>query len=200
MIAIIDYNVGNVGSIYNMLKNLNQEVDITRDPDKILNADKLILPGVGSFDNGMKNLKSLGLIETLNEAVIVRKKPILGICLGMQLMAKRSDEGNELGLNWIELSVESFKNHINYTGTLPVMGWNYIDSFKENILVGNERPRFYFVHSYFFPINDYCILKAEINNFQYCVGFKKENVIGVQFHPEKSNKFGMRLLTKFCEL
>jgi glutamine amidotransferase len=160
----------------------------------------LILPGVGSFDNGMKNLKDLGLIEILNQAVIGQKKPILGICLGMQLMATNSDEGTEVGLNWINLRVDSFKKYIEYTGTLPVMGWNYIESTKENKLVCEEKARFYFVHSYFFPLNEYCILKAEINNFQYCAGFQKDNVFGVQFHPEKSNKNGMRLLTKFCEL
>ncbi|MEY3079537.1 MAG: glutamine amidotransferase WbuY [Bacteroidota bacterium] len=200
MIVIIDYNVGNVGSILNMLKSLKQEAEVTRDRDKILNADKLILPGVGSFDNGMKNLKNLGLIEILNEAVITRKKPILGICLGMQLMAARSDEGIEDGLRWIDLSINSFKIHKEYTGTYPVMGWNYIQVCKENILVGDEKARFYFVHSYFLPLNDFCILKTEINNFEYCAGFQKENIFGVQFHPEKSNKYGMRLLTKFCEL
>jgi glutamine amidotransferase len=200
MIVIIDYNCGNVGSISNMLKKIGAECEVSSNHDKILNADKLILPGVGSFDNGMNNLKSKNLIDSLNEFALIRKKPVLGICLGMQLMSISSEEGVEKGLSWIEEPVVGFKNQIDFTGTIPVMGWNYVDVARENFLQNEDNKRYYFVHSYFYNRNRYSILNARINEFEYCAAFQKENIFGVQFHPEKSHKFGMELLQKFCSI
>jgi len=200
MITIIDYNCGNPGSIYNMLKKIGFQCEISSDPDKIIKAEKLILPGVGSFDNGMNNLKNNNLIDSLNEFVLKKKNPILGICLGMQLMAKNSDEGTENGLSWVPLSVLGFKNQPNFNGTIPVMGWNQVSIAKENLLLQKEGNRYYFVHSYFFELNKFGILNTTIEDFQYCAAFQNDNVFGAQFHPEKSHKYGMELLTNFCNI
>jgi imidazole glycerol-phosphate synthase subunit HisH len=200
MITIIDYNLGNVGSIYNMLTKIGEQCIVSSDSDVILKSDKLILPGVGSFDNGISNLRNKRLIEPLNEFVKVKKKPILGICLGMQLMAASSHEGKESGLLWIPLEVVGFKEQRAYNGTIPVMGWNYVSPKEKNPLLNTEENRYYFVHSFFFETNKYEILTASVNNFNYCAAFQNDNVFGVQFHPEKSHKYGMELLQNFCKL
>jgi imidazole glycerol-phosphate synthase subunit HisH len=200
MIVIIDYNCGNVGSISNMLKKIGIECEVSSNPNTIFSADKLILPGVGSFDNGMNNLKSKNLIDPLNEFVHIQKKPILGICLGMQLMSHSSEEGIEQGLSWIDEPVVSFRSQLDFTGTIPVMGWNYVNIARENLLLNEENKRYYFVHSYFYKSNKYSILNAQINEFEYCAAFQKDNLFGVQFHPEKSHKFGMELLRNFCSI
>jgi glutamine amidotransferase len=200
MIAIIDYNLGNVGSIQNMLNKIGVENIITNCPEKIKNAKKLILPGVGSFDTGMQNLHELGLVKVLQEAVDIDKKPILGICLGMQLMTIGSEEGIEQGLNWLPLKIINFKNIKNYEGNIPLMGWNYVTPTKENKLLNKNNYRFYFVHSYHCQTNEFQILSAQINDYEYCAAFQKGNIYGVQFHPEKSHKFGLDLLVNFCNL
>lgn len=200
MITIIDYGLGNVGSIFNMLTKMGEECMISSDPEKILKSDKLILPGVGAFDNGMKNLRNKELIDPLNEYVKFLKKPILGICLGMQLMANSSEEGIENGLAWVPLPVIGFKKQVNFKGTIPVMGWNYVSPTKQNILLNAEGNRYYFVHSFFLELNEYEILKTSVNGFQYCAAFQNDNIFGVQFHPEKSHKYGMELLQNFCKI
>ena len=200
MIAIVDYNLGNIGSIHNMLNKIGVENIITSNPETIKNADKIILPGVGSFDNGMQNLQKLNLLNVLHEAAIIDKKPILGICLGMQLMTLSSEEGVEDGLKWLPLKIINFKKTANYKGTLPVMGWNYVQSSKTNKLLNSNNSRFYFVHSYHCQTNQFEILSAKINEYEYCASFQKDNIYGVQFHPEKSHKFGLDLLTNFCNL
>jgi glutamine amidotransferase len=200
MIVIVDYNLGNVGSIYNMVRTITKDVKITSNDDEILSANKIILPGVGSFDNGMQNLKNLHLIEVLNEAVIDLKIPILGICLGMQLMTNSSEEGIENGLGWLPIDIIHFNSVKNFRGTIPVMGWNYVKPSKPNKLLINEGNRFYFVHSYHCKNNEFQIISSEIDGYEYCAAFQKNNVFGVQFHPEKSHKFGIQLLEKFCNL
>lgn len=200
MIAIVDYNLGNVGSIVNMVKSITKDVKITSNIEEILNASKIILPGVGSFDNGMQNLKKLDLIEVLNEAVLIKKIPILGICLGMQLMTKSSEEGIEEGFGWLPIDVVNFKSVNNYSGTIPVMGWNYVKPTKTNELIEKDGNRFYFVHSFHCRQNEFQIVSSEIDGYEYCAAFQKKNVFGVQFHPEKSHKFGIKLLEKFCNL
>lgn len=203
MTAIIDYGLGNLGSIQNMLRRLNVECIITKKPSEILVAERLILPGVGAFDEGMKNLENLGLIDVLTTAVISQKVPILGICLGFQLLMKRSDEGKTPGLGWIEGETVCLKKiaHLE-TLRVPHMGWNEVAIKQESKLFDGflPRPRFYFVHSYGVS----CTLNGEntigISNYdaaEFVSAAGKDQIMGVQFHPEKSHKFGMALLNNF---
>jgi glutamine amidotransferase len=200
MIAIIDYNSGNLGSIKNMLDKIGADNIITNDPKIIRNASKIILPGVGSFDNGIKNLRELQLIDVLNEVVFIRKTPILGICLGMQLMCIRSQEGLEAGLGWIPQEIKDFRNVRDFGGTIPVMGWNILNPVKKNFLLNEMNQRFYFVHGFYCEKNEFEILETAIEDFKYCAAFNKDNIYGVQFHPEKSHMFGLSLLKSFCKL
>ncbi len=201
MIVIIDYGLGNLGSISNMLNYLGIENVISSDTNEIMMADKLILPGVGSFDEGMKNLKERNLVVALHEAVIIRKIPVLGICLGMQLLGKSSEEGCELGLGYID-----FVNRKFYFGgenelKIPHMGWTNIKSKKSSSLNDNFTSdfRFYFVHAYYAMCRDENdILFESEYGFNFTSGVQKENIYGVQFHPEKSRAYGMKLLENFA--
>ena len=202
MIVIIDYGMGNVGSIQNILKKFTEDVVISSNHEMIEKATKLILPGVGSFDNGMKNLKSFNLLNILNEKVVIEKIPVLGICLGMQLLTKRSEEGVLPGLAWIDAETVKFdfeKNKLK----IPHMGWNLVYVNKQNKLLDNmyEETRFYFVHSYYIKCNNKedVILKTNYG-LDFASAVNKENIYGVQFHPEKSHKFGLQLLKNFVEI
>jgi len=200
MIVVIDYKTGNIGSILNMLKKIDAKGMISSDPKDIKKADKLILPGVGSFDEGINNLKDSGLISVIEDKVIKEKTPIMGICLGMQLLAKRSEEGVLDGLGWIDAEVKRFKFENNEL-KIPHMGWNSVTVLKQdNLLRGMlEQSRFYFVHSYYFACKDDkdALLATEYGH-SFTSAVKKDNIIGVQFHPEKSHKFGMKLLENFA--
>lgn len=200
MIVIIDYDTGNIGSIKNMITKLGHPCNISRDIDTIRSATKLILPGVGSFDNGMKNLKKFNLIEILNQKVIKDNTPILGICLGMQLMAQGSDEGSEKGLDWISQHVQKVDKEKSRNTTIPILGWNYIQVHKNNPLLQMNKQRYYFVHSYYFPVETPNSIATANVGFDYCVAYKKKNIFGVQFHPEKSHSFGKIVLENFCSL
>lgn len=199
MIVVIDYGMGNLGSIANMIKKVGHKCIITSDLEEIKKASKLILPGVGSFDNGMRNLAELGMIEVLNQKVLVEKTPILGICLGMQLMTKSSEEGTSAGLGWLDAQTKKF---VSDTLKIPHMGWNIIKHQKKSKLFDEceSEKRFYFVHSYFVSCNQEVDILTNTNYTQdFVSSFEKENIIGVQFHPEKSHKFGMSLLKNFLE-
>jgi glutamine amidotransferase len=202
MITIIDYKTGNLGSIQNILKRIGEESIITSDKGVIATAKKLILPGVGSFDTGMKNLKDLDLVEALNFKVLEEKVPVLGICLGMQLLSLKSEEGNLPGLGWINAVTKRF-NFVNTSEyKIPHMGWNYLTVNKESPLLKDmyPEPRFYFVHSYYFNANEsHDILASTSYESEFTSAVEKENILGVQFHPEKSHKFGMKLLKNFVE-
>lgn len=202
MITIIDYKTGNLGSIQNILKRIGEESIITSDKDEIAKATKLILPGVGAFDTGMSNLINLNLIEILNEKVLVQKTPVLGICLGMQLFSKRSGEGLLPGLGWINAETIrfSFLNTAEYK--IPHMGWNFVHRHKAGKLFTDmfSDARFYFVHSYFLKANDSSdILTSTMYEVEFTSAIEKGNILGVQFHPEKSHKFGMKLLKNFID-
>jgi len=203
MITIIDYKTGNLGSIQNMLKKIRQESIVTSDPSEIGSATKIILPGVGSFDQGMENLINLNIKEILNKKVIVDKIPVLGICLGMQLMTVKSEEGKLQGLGWIDGETTRFRFDDPSRFKSPHMGWNNIMLHKESRLLKDMNPesRFYFVHAYYIRLNNHPdILTSTEYEKEFTSSFEKENILGVQFHPEKSHKFGMALLKNFAEL
>ncbi len=199
MIIVIDYGMGNLGSIANMIKKIGHKCLITSDLEEIKKATKLILPGVGSFDNGMKNLQERGMVEILNQKVLVEKTPILGICLGMQLMTKSSEEGSLSGLRWVDAQTKRF---VSDTLKIPHMGWNIIKHQKNSQLFDEieREKRFYFVHSYCVSCNQEADILTNTNYIQdFVSSFEKENIVGVQFHPEKSHKFGMNLIKNFVE-
>jgi glutamine amidotransferase len=204
MIAIIDYGMGNVGSIGNMFKKIGVDAEITSDLEKIRIAAKIVLPGVGSFDNGMRNLAEGGFIDILTKKVVDGGTPILGICLGMQLMTKRSDEGELGGLGWLDAETIKFRFD-NEAGIhkVPHMGWNTVETVKPSRLFGGmfEHPRFYFVHSYYVTCgNQDDVLARTDYGFEFVSAFESGNVYGVQFHPEKSHKYGIKLLNNFAGL
>ena len=203
MIVIIDYGLGNLGSVLNMFKKIGiHDVRISGDESVIANATKIILPGVGSFDAGMTNLENSKLIPVLNQKALIDKIPVLGICLGMQLLTKRSDEGIKNGLGWIDAETIKFNLDPSLKLKVPHMGWNYITVQKQNPLVDMEsKNRFYFVHSYYVSCFDNTQSLATSNfGIDFTCMVNKENIYGAQFHPEKSLKFGMKLLDNFAKL
>lgn len=204
MITIIDYNAGNIKSIQNMLKRIGVKSCISSNSEEIEQAEKLILPGVGHFDYGMMNLKQSGLVDVLNKKVVDEKTPLLGICLGAQLLGNGSEEGNEKGLGWIDMDVVKFdKSKLSENLKIPHMSWNEINIKKNSKLLEglNNDSRFYFVHSYHMKCNDEKnVLTNTIYGYEFTSAVEKENIFGVQFHPEKSHKFGMKLLENFSNI
>ena len=202
MVAIIDYGMGNNGSILNMIKAIGGNAVVTSDPDVIDKVDKIILPGVGSFDNGMLNLAKRGLTPILIDKVIHRKTPVLGICLGMQLMTKCSGEGVTTGLGWVDAETVRFRfGEENKRLKIPHMGWNTIRVLREsNILFKNigTETKYYFVHSYHLVCNNQeDVSSTTFHGYEFASSFESGNIMGVQFHPEKSHKYGKNLLMNF---
>ncbi len=201
MIVIVDYNMGNLHSVKRKLEKNNVNVMISSLPSDILNAEKLILPGVGHFGKAMNNLKELNLIDALNQAVLINKTPILGICLGMQLMTKHSEEGNMNGLGWFDATVVKFNIKDKLRFKVPHIGWNSIQIQKNDPLLSNlaDLSELYFVHSYFVKSNARCDVLTTTNYEQdFVSGMSKENIFGLQFHPEKSHDIGLSILQNFC--
>lgn len=201
MIGIINYGMGNIGSIQNMLRKIGALSKIIDAPEDIESVSKLILPGVGSFDHGMENLSKKGWVEPLSDAVLRRRIPVLGICLGMQLMTNGSEEGTLAGLGWIKAHTEKFSFPVRSTYKIPHMGWNIVKYSQQSILFKDlgEEPRFYFVHSYHVICEDFADIAAKTPYGKDIVcSFEHDNIMGVQFHPEKSHKFGITLLRNFA--
>lgn len=200
MIVIIDYQAGNIRSIQNMLRKIGCKSTITSNPEEIEKADKLILPGVGSFDHGIENLHASGLFDAIIKKAATGT-PLLGICLGAQLLGHNSEEGNLQGLGLIDMQVVKFnREKLADNIKIPHMGWSEITEKKESLVLANmpPNPRFYFVHSYHFATNNISDqLTTSFYGYEFCSSFQSKNIIGVQFHPEKSHKFGMELLRNF---
>jgi len=201
MTAIIDYGLGNLGSIYNMLDVIGEDPIITSSKNEIHEADRMILPGVGSFDAGMILLTEKGLVDILNEE-IKNGKPILGICLGMQLLGRKSEEGTQNGLNYIPFESVKFKINEELNLRIPHMGWDVVDFKQENSLIDGlvGTQRYYFVHSYHVKCDSSKnVLMTCDYGYEFAASVMQDNVYGVQFHPEKSHDYGMRLLMNFVE-
>jgi glutamine amidotransferase len=204
MIVIVDYGVGNLGSIINMLKKAGAKAFASADPDMLQQAEKLILPGVGAFDVGMNKLNECGLVPLLNHLVLEKKIPTLGLCLGLQLMTRKSEEGQMQGLGWLAAETLRFKFGSEQSQLkVPHMGWNTIEVRQNHPLFVDLDPdaRFYFVHSFYVKSHEPEAVLAETDYGGYFHSiFGKGNILGAQFHPEKSHKYGMRLLKNFAEL
>jgi len=203
MIIIIDYGMGNLGSIYNMLKKIGVQSKITNHPKEIINAQKMLLPGVGAFNNAMIKINESGFRDILIKKALVEKIPVLGICLGMQLLTDGSEEGDLPGLGLIPAKTIRFNFNNNEKLKVPHMGWNSVYEYNQSNLTKEllEEPRFYFVHSYYVKVDkeENSILKTNYG-IEFDSAIQKENIFGVQFHPEKSHKFGMKLLENFAKI
>ena len=202
MIVIVDYGMGNLGSVSNMVSKIGYKSITSSDEKVISSATKLILPGVGSFDNGITKLKELNLFNILNYKVLEEKTPILGICLGMQLMTNSSEEGELEGFGWIDAETKKFNFDNSKRIKVPHMGWNFLRIQQKNSLfdsISNE-SKFYFVHSYYVTCNNKNDVFATTNyEFEFTSMFKKDNIVATQFHPEKSHKHGKNLLKFFLD-
>lgn len=203
MIAIIDHGYANIRSVDRMLRRLNQIPLVVDRPEDIRRADKVILPGIGAFDAPMRRLRELGLLDALNEHALVRRRPILGICVGMQIMTRRSEEGTTQGLGWIEGECRRFRPPAEAKLGVPHMGWNKVSIAPGARLFAafGAEAKYYFVHSYYVALADRSMNAASCSyGIDFCASFQKENIFGVQFHPEKSHRFGLGLLKAFTDL
>lgn len=199
-VGIVDYGLGNLRSVAGAVERLGHEPVVTSDPEQLARVEKLLLPGVGAFGDGMRNLRERGLVEPLNELVLRRRVPVLGLCLGAQLIARRSEEfGDHEGLGWIDSDV----CRIPANGVrVPHVGWNELHRTGECLLFEglDEQPLFYFVHSFYLQPDDPAVVKAEcVYGVRMPAVIQKDNIYGTQFHPEKSQLAGLTLLGNFLE-
>jgi glutamine amidotransferase len=199
MIYIINYQSGNLGAIVNMFRRIGANILIAEKPSDLVHASKIILPGVGTFDTGMQNLISAGWLHCLNQKVLQENVPTLGICLGMQLMTNSSEEGRLEGLGWIKASTKRFA-FSDKNLKVPHMGWNRVSPNKSSNLLSTDgaETKFYFAHSYYVETeNDQDTLLKSFYGLEFSSAVEKGNILGVQFHPEKSHRYGMNLLRNF---
>jgi imidazole glycerol-phosphate synthase subunit HisH len=203
MIVIIDYGLGNLRAFINLYERLNIQVKVARVPDDLRDASKIILPGVGAFDYAMMQLNRSGMRDELEKQVLLNKIPIVGICVGMQMLAKSSEEGKLPGLGWIDGRVKLFDaSTIPYKTRLPHMGWNTINPVNGIPLLSgfNKESRFYFLHSFYFVCNnEQDVIATTEYGIVFASAVRKENVFGIQFHPEKSHFNGIQLLNNFSK-
>lgn len=203
MIALVGYGLGNIQAFANIYRHLGIEAIPARTANDLRAASKIILPGVGSFDWAMTRLQESGLRDVLDEEVLEAKKPVLGICVGMQMMARSSEEGKLSGLGWIDATVERFDTRLLESKThLPHMGWNDVTPLEtSNLFSGLNTPRYYFLHSYFMKIDcEKNVLATSNYGVTFTSAVQSGNVYGTQFHPEKSHQWGILLLKNFAEL
>lgn len=203
MITIVDYGMGNLGSVHNMLKRIGIESEITGDAEHISKARKIILPGVGAFDSAMQRITGSGLKQVLDQKANVEKIPVLGICLGMQLLTRSSEEGIIEGLNWIPAKTVRFSSN-DQNFKIPHMGWNKTHTVGKHTLTNTllEESKFYFVHSFYVQADDekYVLARTQYGHSFDSIVTNGDNIFGAQFHPEKSHKYGMKFLENFARL
>ena len=202
-LVIVDYGMGNLNSVKRILDRMKVNAVVSSEPKEIETSDKLILPGVGHFGKAMSNLRELNLLDTLHEAVLIKKKPILGICLGMQLLTQKSEEGDSEGLGWFDAEVVKFKVSDKLKYKIPHMGWNQIFLKSDSSLMKNipDLSEFYFVHSYYVKVKNQTDLLNETEyDDVFTSAIEKDNIFGVQYHPEKSHDAGAQLMKNFIEL
>lgn len=200
-VTVVDYGAGNVGSVMNMLKKIGVLAIRAQCPEQILSATRLLLPGVGAFDHCMRLLEQSGLKPALEEMVLDKKIPVLGICVGFQMMFSRSEEGALAGLGWMQGEVIGFdRTKLSSLHKIPHMGWDVVQPIHPHALFsGMENPRYYFVHSYHaFLVQPENMLATCNYGYDFCCAAQQSNIIGVQFHPEKSHRYGMQLLKNFA--
>ncbi len=204
MIVLIDYGLGNINAFVNVFKRVNIPVKTAKNADELNGAIKLILPGVGAFDHAMFELDRSGMRNELDHLVLQKKVPVIGICVGMQMLGNSSDEGNLPGLGWIDAEIKKFdENTINQKTKLPHMGWNDVKPIKDTKLFEDleKDALFYFLHSYYFKCNnENDIIATSFYGTEFTCATKHDNVYGVQFHPEKSHNYGEKLLHNFAKL
>lgn len=203
MIALVDYGLGNISAFANLYKRLSVKLVVARTPAELESASKIILPGVGAFDHAMEKLDESGMRPTLEHLVAERKKPLLGVCVGMQMLGQSSEEGQRAGLGWIPGRVKNFRSRGDFDFPLPHMGWNDV---RPSAPIGLFRQleggaRFYFLHSFYFETDDSADVAAVTDyGGDFSCAVARDNVFGVQFHPEKSHQFGIQLLQNFADL
>ena len=199
MIGILDYGLGNVKAFANIYSSLNIDFLIVDSPSLLYDASHLIIPGVGSFDWAMNLLHNSGFKSSLDDIALNSSIPVLGVCVGMQVMADKSEEGSSSGLNWIPGSVLSIRDSVSHDVILPHMGWNTLESTSHPLFDGIDVPSFYFLHSYHYvPHNEINSIASVSYHSRFCAAIARDNIYGVQFHPEKSHFNGIQLLKNFA--
>ena len=201
-VSVVDYGLGNIQAFLHIYSRLNIEASVATTAAEVMSARRLILPGVGAFDWAMAQLNQSGMRAALDRAVLEDRKPVLGVCVGMQMMARSSDEGELPGLGWIDANVKRFDEHRLGGMPLPHMGWNDVAAASSTgLFKGLGAPRYYFLHSYYFAPNDPSNTLASADyGGQFAAAVRCDNVYGTQFHPEKSHSWGVGLLRNFAEL
>jgi len=205
MIKVLDYGMGNTASMLNMIRKAGGQAELCSNPEDLNNASAIILPGVGAFDNGMDKLEKSGLLDVLRHKVLEDKVPFLGVCLGMQLLFEKSEEGQQPGLGWLKGNVTRFDFsglHLDRSLKIPHMGWNVVHPHTyENLYAGlEEEARYYFVHSYHVNcINSADVLATTNYGYEFACSVRHENIWGAQFHPEKSHRFGVQFFKNFLK-